>query len=85
MEKVLPKVRKFNKKLEDAGYDKINIGRAEHKEQLGVLVLQKLNQVMDNMELTISNIDNFEDADEITEDTYIVEDGIDIAEDCLLD
>lgn len=85
MEEVLPKARKFNKKLEDAGYDKINIGRAKQKEQLGVLVLQKLNQVMDNMELTISNIDNFEDADEITEDTYIVEDGIDIAEDCLLD
>lgn len=85
MERSLFEIRELNKKLENAGYDKINPKRASSKEQLGILVLQKMNEVIDSMEITISSMRDFSDADDITDDTYIVEHGIEIAKCCLFD
>lgn len=85
MEETLFEIRDLNKRLENAEYEKINPKRANSREQLGVLVLQKLNEVVDSMELTVSNMRDFDEADEITDETYIVEHGMEIAKHCLFD
>lgn len=63
----------------------IELRDVNDKEVLGVLVLRRMNDVVDEMEVTVQGMEDFAEAKELADDTYLIEKGFDIARECLID
>ena len=82
---VFEDTRELNMELKMSGYEMIELRDVNDKEVLGVLVLRRMNDVVDEMEVTVQGMEDFAEAKELADDTYLIEKGFDIARECLID